>query len=274
MTELAAELAAHRSAPDDLTFWWLGQQSYVVDMDGRRLYLDPYLDPHPARLVPPLLTTADLAAASLVFGTHDHEDHIDRASWPAIARLAPACRFVVPALLVPRLAVDLGIDPARFVGIDDGATTAIDGLEITGIAAAHECLAPDPRTGQHPHLGFVIRAGGRSLYHAGDTCVYEGLLTALCHHAPELLFLPINGRCAERFRRNCMGNMTWQEAVDLAGALRPRLAVPGHWDMFQGNTEDPQRFADYLAAKHPGVACRIPVHGERVTLPPAFRSRP
>jgi L-ascorbate 6-phosphate lactonase len=263
---LAAALAAHHSAPDDLTFWWLGQQSYVVDLAGRRLYLDPYLDPHPARLVPPPLAPADLADATLVFGTHDHEDHIDRASWPAIARLAPRCRFVVPGLLVDRLVADLDIAAERFIAVEDGATVSVDDLEITGVAAAHEFLQPDPRTGQHPHLGFVIRADGRSLYHAGDTCVYEGLLTALRRLAPELLFLPINGRCAERYRRNCMGNMTWQEAVDLAGALRPRLAVPGHWDMFRGNTEDPQRFADYLAAKYPGVACRIPVLGERVTV--------
>jgi L-ascorbate metabolism protein UlaG (beta-lactamase superfamily) len=51
--------------------------------------------------------------------------------------------------------------------------------------------------------------------------------------------LPINGRDGARYRRNCIGNMTFQEAADLAGELHPRLVIPGHWDMFADNPGDP-----------------------------------
>ena len=50
------------------------------------------------------------------------------------------------------------------------------------------------------------------------------------------------------FRKDCRK----YEAADLAGELRPGLAIPGHWDMFAGNTGDPDAFMDYIDAKYPG----------------------
>ena len=79
--------------------------------------------------------------------------------------------------------------------------------------------------------------------------------------------LPINGRDGARYRVGFIGNMTFQEAVDVAGELGPKLALPGHWDMFAENPGDPAAFADYLDAKYAGrVACRIRKVLERITL--------
>ena len=40
---------------------------------------------------------------------------------------------------------------------------------------------------------------------------------------------------AKRYRQNCIGNMTYQEAADLAGEIDPQMVIPGHWDMFADN---------------------------------------
>jgi hypothetical protein len=37
----------------------------------------------------------------------------------------------------------------------------------------------------------------------------------------------------------------------LPGALRPGVSVPTHFEMFAMNSEDPQRFADYMQVKYP-----------------------
>ena len=71
--------------------------------------------------------------------------------------------------------------------------------------------------------------------------------------------LPINGRDARRYSNNCIGNMTYQEAADLAGEVGPGIIIPGHWDMFADNSADPQAFADYIEVKYKGkLKCLIP----------------
>jgi len=244
-------------------YWWLGQHSFALKLGGHVLYLDPFLSPHPRRNVPPLLRPQDLAHAELVFGTHDHTDHIDRKVWPAIAAAAPRARFVVPRLVLPRLVQDLAIPEERFLGMTDGETEVVGELRITALASAHEFLSQDQATGLYPFLGFVIDFQGLRVYHSGDSCLYEGLHAKLRALAPALVFLPINGRDAARLERNCIGNMTYQETADLAGALAPRVTVPTHWDMFNGNTEDPERFRRYMAVKYPQLEVRVPRHGER-----------
>ena len=94
------------------------------------------------------------------------------------------------------------------------------------------------------------------------------MLPALQAFGPiDAALLPINGRDGARYRRGCLGNMTFQEAADLAGELRPGLALPGHWDMFEDNPGDPQAFADYLDTKYGGkIHCRIPRVLEEIAL--------
>jgi L-ascorbate metabolism protein UlaG (beta-lactamase superfamily) len=267
--QLAREIDGARVAPGECAVWWLGQHSFVLKLGATVVCLDPFLSPLPGRQVPPLLAPADLAGAALVCGSHDHIDHIDRDVWPAIAAAAPACRFVVPELLRERLAADLRMPQARFLGLDDGTAAECAGVRISGVAAAHEFLDRDPATGRYPYLGYVLEGNGCTLYHSGDTCVYEGLQTKLRRWRFAAAFLPINGRDARRLRAGCIGNMTWQEAADLAGALAPGLTVPAHFDMFAMNSADPALFADYMAVKYPHLRVHVPRHADVFRCGPA-----
>jgi len=268
-SQLIGDIYKARVGPGELAFWWLGQHSFVVKLGDAILYLDPFLSPLAGRTVPPLLAPHEVVNATLIFGSHDHADHIDRDVWPALAQASPRAKFVVPDLLLTNLAEALNIPAARFIGMDDQKTVTVGGVRITGVAAAHEFLDRDPATGRHPYLGFVIEANGCRVYHAGDTCKYEGLETALKRWLPfDVAFLPINGRDARRLRANCIGNMTYQEAVDLAGAIKPRLAVAAHFEMFKQNSEDPRNFQEYMNVKYPHLRPHIPVHGQRFVLSP------
>ena len=60
--------------------------------------------------------------------------------------------------------------------------------------------------------------------------------------------------------------MTYQEAVDLAGAIHPRVVVPTHYDMFAGNLEDPKLFVDYLNVKFPDLTAHVCRYGEKVEV--------
>jgi L-ascorbate metabolism protein UlaG (beta-lactamase superfamily) len=255
-------------ADGELAFWWLGQHGFVLKLGGAVLYLDPYLSDSPSRTVRPLLAPEDVTHADVVTGSHDHGDHIDRAVWPGLATGSPEAKFLVPRLILRRgLAGDLALARERFVGLDDGEAVDVAGVRITGVAAAHERLDVDGETGLHPYLGFVIEGHGCRVYHAGDTCRYEGLETRLkAFGGFDAVFVPINGRDAERLKAGCIGNMTYQEAVDLAGEIDTRVAVAAHFEMFEHNGEDPRKFVEYMNVKFPAVTPLVPQHGRRVVL--------
>lgn len=268
-TALIRDIGSCRTSPGEAAFWWLGQHSFVFKAGDAVCYLDPFLSPLAGRTVPPLLAAAEVTDATLVLGSHDHADHIDRTAWPAIAAASSKALFVVPELLRQKVAAELGLPVARVLGVDEGRSIEAGGCRVTGVPAAHEFLDTDPATGLHPYLGFVVEAHGVTVYHSGDCCLYEGMQALLRRWHFDVAFLPINGRDAKRLASGCIGNMTYQEAADLAGALRPRLTVPAHFEMFPGNSENPQLFADYMHVKYPGLAVHVPQHGVRVIVPRA-----
>jgi L-ascorbate metabolism protein UlaG (beta-lactamase superfamily) len=263
--ELIKEIDESIVEDGNITFWWLGQIGYVIKLGEVVIYIDAYLSDNPERNVPPLLKPEEVINADIIIGSHDHEDHIDREVWHQLSISSPNARFVVPKILIPTLSKDLEIAEDRFIGLDDNQMEVIDGIKITGIAAAHEILDQDKETGCYPYLGFVIEGNGCKLYHSGDSCIYEGLHSKLQNYGKlDIMFIPINGRDAKRYTSGIIGNMTYQEAVDLAGYLQPSLVVPAHYEMFSFNSENPNLFDDYLKAKYKGIDSWIGKHGEKV----------
>jgi L-ascorbate 6-phosphate lactonase len=261
--ELAAEIKATTTPHGSYAFWWLGQLGYAIKLGDAVIYIDAFLSPHKARQIEPLLSARDLVGADLILGTHDHMDHIDHPVWETLAKLDPNAVFVAPAPFAEELQDGLGIGPGKLIAAEENITIEVSGIKITPIAAAHELL--QYIDGRSAFLSYVIEGNGCKLFHAGDTCIYEGYLTKLKALGRfDVAFLPINGRDAIRYRSNCIGNMTYQEAVDLAGALRPLLTVPGHYEMFANNSCDPELFRDYLDAKYPGLDCWLGGHGQRI----------
>ena len=262
---LARDIALCKPAPGSCAFWWLGQIGFAVKTASATLYFDLFLSPLNERLFPPPLRAELITDADIVFGSHDHIDHIDDPVWRAVAQSAPQARFALPAGLTDAVSGRLGIPKARMLPLRDGQTVETGRVTVSAVATAHEIL-----NDRNENVAFIVRAGGVTICHLGDTCVYEGLVSKLKAAGPiDLMILPINGRDALRLHRGCLGNMTFQEAVDLVGEVRPRLAVPAHYEMIEGNTEDPYRFAAYLEIKYPERDFWIGPHARRVTLPPA-----
>lgn len=246
--------------------WWMGQMGLWVKLGRTVLSIDYFASSHPDRQTPPPVTAQNVRGVDIFLGTHDHLDHIDHEAWRLWARNCPDAKFVFPALHREAIADD-GIPASAQIGLRDGQIVQVGEITIRAIAAAHEFLAPDPETGLHPCLQYIIEGNGVRLYHAGDTLRYEGMLAKLQAAGPiDAALLPINGRDGARYRRNCIGNMTFQEAADLAGELQPGLVIPGHWDMFTDNPGDPEAFVDYLNAKYPAQAFLIPEAAQPILI--------
>ena len=247
--------------------WWLGQMGLIVKMGKTVLCIDCYANPSPARRVPPPVPAEEMAGIDAFVGTHDHSDHIDHASWQVWAKICPDARFVFPQKHKESVRRD-GIAPERCVGLNDGNACTLGDIKISAVAAAHEFLNRDAETGLYPCLQYIVEGNGVRILHAGDTLRYEGMLSKLRAFGHfDAALLPVNGRDAKRYARGCIGNMTYQEAADLAGELDVSLVLPGHWDMFSDNAGDPEAFRDYLRVKYGECPrCMIPCIGQMILV--------
>jgi L-ascorbate metabolism protein UlaG (beta-lactamase superfamily) len=262
--DLLADIVATETAPGKAAFWWMGQHTFIVKAGGHIFYLDPWFAPWESRQTRTLLLPESDHVADFALISHGHEDHLCPETLRGMLKASPDTLFICPRTEAERMRKEAGIPNERLRPMNANDKLRHHKVKITAIKSKHESFDEHPQLG-FPYLGYVVEAGGVTFYHAGDTILYEGLLTKLQHWRHfDAMFLPINGRDAERFLRGCLGNFTYQEAAELAGELRAGLAVPSHYDMFIGNQEDPSKFVHFLEAKYPGVPAWVGKAGERV----------
>ena len=251
----------------NVSLYWLGQMGLLIDTGNTKICIDYFASLLEGRLTPPPLQADALTDVDVFIGTHDHIDHIDHEAWKIWAKMNPDAKFIFPKAHMNSVLND-GVSKDNAVGLNDGESYKYGDITVHAIAASHEFLDRDESTGLYPYLQYIIEANGVRIHHAGDTVRYEGMLPKICSFGDiDVQLLPINGRDAKRYRINFIGNMTYQEAADLAGETEPKIVIPGHWDMFEINGEDPSLFADYLDAKYKGkIKCVIPKVMEKIVI--------
>jgi len=234
------DLAAIELGPRSVALAWLGQASFALRLAGTTLLVDPFLSPHPDRVVPAPFAGADARGVDAVLVTHDHLDHLDDEALPAIASASPDASFVVHDDLVDRVAA-LGIERSRVVGVAADGRVELGAVTVDAVAAAHGDTPEDGyRLGAF--LGYIVSGGGVRVYHSGDTIPHDGLVPRVRAVGVDLALLPINGRDADREAQGLVGNLDAREAAELARDIGADAAVPMHWDMFAANLGDPAAF--------------------------------
>jgi len=275
-------LADVRSAPADrLNLWWLGQSGYLVQWQGHHLLIDPYLSdtltkkyantdkPH-VQMTERVIAPEKLDFIEVVTSSHNHTDHLDGGTLLPLLQANPALTVIVPAANVYFAADRLQVLPPYASGTEAGERltpihTDADPVTIGpfiffAIPSAHESLETD-ENGDHKFVGYVIEVGGKTIYHSGDCCLYEGLVERLKQWRIDLAILPINGRDPAR---GVAGNFTAQEAAELGRGIGAGLVVPCHYEMFEFNTVSPRRFV--AAANKTGCPYQLLKAGERLSL--------
>lgn len=236
----------------------LGQHSFFVKLGKTLIAIDPYLSPDVKRQIPSLIAPEEFTGFDWILASHDHGDHLDRPALAQMAKASPAAQLVVPEAVLTSVTE---FPCECLLGVNAPGKITSPEVTIWAIPAAHELLEQDA-CGNYFALGYVICGNGFTLYHSGDCCIYPELPWWLKPFALDLMLLPINGRDAKRLNNNCIGNMNFAEAVDFAGSLKAPCAVPTHYDMFAMNSENPELFTSYMAAKYPATRTLIMKPGE------------
>ena len=233
-----------------LAFWGLGQVGVVVKGPDGVIYVDPYLtdsdgaDGHLGRNFPPPLQPDEVTNAGTVLLTHNHIDHTDPDTLLPMAEGSPNARFIASFTSRDTL-TEVGLDSERVGTPTVGEPLEVAGARVTAVPSAHTGLEHDPERG-YPYLGYVLEWNGVTVYHSGDTVIYEGLMETLSEWDIDVAFVPINGRDFFRTREGIVGNTDFREAAHLAEELDVGVIVPTHYDLIPENSVDPGQFVSYL----------------------------
>ena len=205
-----------------LTF--LGHSAVLLEHDGHRVLVDPFLTGNPKAAV-----AADAVDADVIVLTHAHGDHVGDAV--DIAKRTGAV-VVSNVEIVGRLARE-GIET---IGANTGGRVALPFGAVTFTPAWHSSSFGDGGYGGLA-MGAVLEFGGRRVYHAGDTALF-GDMALIARGGLDLALLPIGDHYT-------MGPADALEAVKL---LRPTRVVPIHHGTFPLIEQDAGAFRDAVQA--------------------------
>lgn len=235
--------------PDALHLWWLGQSGYLIQWQGSHLLLDPYLSdsltkkyagtpkPH-VRMTERVIEPERLNFINVVTSSHNHTDHLDGETLIPLMTVNPNVTVIVPEANRPFAADRLQVKPERLLGVTVGAAESVGPFTFHAIPAAHEDLEVD-EYGHHKFIGLIVEIGPWTIYHSGDTLLYDTLVEHLSPWSIDIAILPINGRDP---KRGVAGNLSGLEAVTLAQQIAATTVIPCHYEMFEFNTVTPEEF--------------------------------
>ncbi|MFA6328353.1 MAG: MBL fold metallo-hydrolase [Candidatus Micrarchaeia archaeon] len=176
---------------------WFGHSSVMLEADGLRIYIDPFVLPR------------GYPAADAILYSHGHTDH-------AVA---------APSVTTPRTIL-IGNNcklPVRII--------EIGGKEMVGhvaIEAVHAYNIGKPFHPRDKGAGFIIRFKSARVYFAGDTDLIPEMSGIDC----DIALLPIGGTYT----------MDVKEAAEAVARIKPKVAIPIHYNYLSDTRADPLAF--------------------------------
>lgn len=244
---------------------WLGHGSFRFDSPGgKTILLDPWLSTNP-KCPARYRTMEGFSKVDLVLFTHGHVDHF----------MLPDAKGLVeqfsPKIIAPwelEFFIKAEIPKANtltFELANKGATSLIDGLNITMVGADHSSGAQlTGFEGLNKYVGepcgYVIEfENGFKVYHSGDTGLMADMeLTIGNFYAPDLAILPIGG----------IFTMGPKEAAYACQMIRPRYAIPEHYGTFPVLVQTAEDFFHWVEQYAPYTAVFELTPGEPIEMPP------
>ncbi len=241
------------------TLWWLGHSGFVVRFATITFYVDPYFSAPPGRerLIAAPLDGSEVRHADLILATHAHAGHLDT---PVVLRMLQSSKRT--KLVLPKSAAEAahaaGIPYNRMTTTDSDLRIEYfkDGLygRVYAIPSVHPTL-DHTADGGYPYLGYLIRFGRWTIYHAGDCAMYDGLADRLRPFNVNIALLPCGGT-----------NFSVADAAQLAQDIGAEWVVPMHYGVF-GPSRVESDFVAHLLGHRPEQRFKVFQCGEKWTVP-------
>lgn len=155
---------------------WLGHSTVLIEIDGRRVLLDPVWGPRaspsslagPKRFQPVPVSLKAMPPLDLVIVSHDHYDHLD---YLTIRELAKINVPFVTSLGVGAHLEAWGVQPERITELDWWESYRLPDSELTFTAAPSQHFSGRGLKDRNATLwsSFVIRSLRHTVFFSGDT---------------------------------------------------------------------------------------------------------
>jgi L-ascorbate metabolism protein UlaG (beta-lactamase superfamily) len=274
---------AQLEAAPDRSLFRLGHSTMLIKLRGGFWITDPVFSERaspvqwmgPKRFHAPPIALADLPPLRGVILSHDHFDHLDRAT---IAHLARTTEIFLAPLGVGDRLVAWGVDPAKVRQFDWWQGATIDGVQFTATPAQHfsgrglfdgdktlwaSWVIVDP--GAPSAVQGTPAAGALRLFFSGDTGYFAGFKEIGRRFGPfDVAMLETGAYDAQWPYVHMQPEQTVQAHVDLGA----RWLMPVHngtFDLAMHGWREP--FERVLAlSEQKGIALATPRMGERLDL--------
>jgi L-ascorbate metabolism protein UlaG (beta-lactamase superfamily) len=257
------------AASDELGITFIGHSSFLLQISGRTVLIDPVFS---KRLIllrrqrRPGVRVEDLPPIDLILLTHAHMDHLDLASLRQVMRATRRLIGRAPEVIVPRGVEDL-VENLGFSQIHRLAwweTVNIRGLTITMTPCKHwgARMFRDMHRG---YGGYVIEAGGHSVYHSGDTAYFDGFREIGLRLKPDVALLPIGAYFPDSYRSV---HTSPEEALRAFVELGAEEMVPMHYGTFRLGREPMDEPLERLQAEAAriGITDKLKIFEEGQTM--------
>lgn len=254
----------------ELAVTWFGHASALLEIDGRRVLLDPVwgarVSPSPiigpTRLHEPPMALEELPPVDAVLISHDHYDHLDLPTVRTLLRTQRA-PWVVPLGIGEHLR-KWGVPEERVVELDWDGEHRIGDLVLTCTEARHF-------SGRYFHrdttlwASWVVAGPRHRVFFGGDTGYTPAFAGIGARLGPfDLTLLPV-GAYNDAWHAI---HMDPEEAVRAHGDLGGQVLLPVHWATFNLAfhrwSEPVERLLAAAGAR--GVDVVVPQPGERVDV--------
>ena len=267
--------AAAPAATDGLHITWYGHASTLVEIEGRRVLLDPVWSERvspsqlvgPKRLHPVPRALADLPELDAIIISHDHYDHLDLDTVRELVRTQRA-PFVVPLGIGAHLE-SWRVPADRIIELDWEESAEVGGLRLTATAAQHFSGRSLKRDGTL-WASWVVAGERRRVFYTGDSGYFDGYAEIGEKHGPFDATLIQIGAYASSWPDI---HMTPEEGVAAHLDVRGDVLIPVHWATFNLSVHGWGEPADrvWREAKARDARLVVPRPGETVDVddPPA-----
>ncbi|ADM27181.1 beta-lactamase domain protein [Ignisphaera aggregans DSM 17230] len=225
---------------------WLGHATFIIKLSGYTIAIDPWItNPlSPYRSIDSF--AKDYPDIDFIFVTHDHGDHVGDSI--ELLKRYRGAKLVALYELAEHIAREVS-DHNRVVATNIGGPVKLGGIEAVFTPAVHSSSISDPS-------GVIVFGEDKAIYHAGDTGIFSEMSLIKELYNPTVVLIPIGGHFT----------MGIKEAVKALELLRPRYAIPMHYNTFDVIRVDVDKFVELAKNRVPETTIVVLKPGEELVV--------